>query len=340
MEYFRYVSSYNLTPNVILKNGNEGVSNSPTLISSGFKTVNGNDNHISTDWVIENTNGEVIWSQIDSSSFLSVDVPAGKLFANTEYVAKVRHTGEFLGGSEWGVVTFKTKSSFFPAPVVYNVGEENGTFVGVFDAAYEYSPESVEWEISLYPNFATLEHSYSGTENLDSWSPDMEISDHKGGIFYIRVRHQESGNVTDWSESSIFTLPNYTVETPDISIEGQPSNILKSPLVNSAPFAYQSGITISHTSTDWMIEKDGVAVYKDFVSEDLTETRIPEGVLERDTIYTFKVRYNLGIFGSTDWGIAQASTAEYFALNPVDSLSIDETLNLRPFSFKKRLRMF
>ena len=94
------------------------VPEQPTLASSSFSVVNGEDTHAASQWQIRAANGtfsDPAWdSGADATNLLTAVVPAGVLLAGqSAYYVRVRHQGTARGWSEWsGESRFTTKAQF------------------------------------------------------------------------------------------------------------------------------------------------------------------------------------------------------------------------------------
>lgn len=98
--------------------GQTGVVERPTLQSSAFAVVGGSDTHASSQWQIRlasgNWNNPVHNSGTTTADKTSYTVPAGVLSAQTNYIARVKHTGSNFGASEWSPdIPFTTKNQFW-----------------------------------------------------------------------------------------------------------------------------------------------------------------------------------------------------------------------------------
>ena len=106
---------YILRPTLTVEGSPSDVPEEPTLETNTFSVANGSDTHQDTDWQIRNSDDTAtIWESLaDTSNLISIQVPAGELEEDTEYIFKVRHRGETYGVSAWAGVTAITDGFLF-----------------------------------------------------------------------------------------------------------------------------------------------------------------------------------------------------------------------------------
>jgi hypothetical protein len=97
-------------------NGAVNIAAQPTLTSTAFAVLNGNDAHLHSRWQISTSpdfSGALTWDSGNVTSLTQIVVPAVTLAANTTYHVRVRHIGQVLGPSGWSApTTFQTRTVF------------------------------------------------------------------------------------------------------------------------------------------------------------------------------------------------------------------------------------
>ena len=129
-------------------------------------------------------------------------------------------------------------------------------------------------------------------------------------IFRAKFNGQTYGS-SAWVEVEGTTV-NIYVNTPTITVEGTPNNVPEKPKLTGSAFSVFNGSS-THTSTDWVIEDDGVVVWSSLgnTTNKLTIT-VPAGILVENTLYTFKVTYNSSTYGSSAFGTRTGTTKSAF----------------------------
>jgi hypothetical protein len=191
-------------------NGQKGVSLTPTLITSTYSDPE-NDPHSSTEWVIKNSSGNIIWSQTTTAS-TSIQVPSGILSYGTTYYWQVRYKDSFGAWSEYSEPTSFTTN--FPPDTPKNI-----------------SPSDGETNVSLTPTLTASSFSDQDGDSFsashwqiikdgDDWSiakwdyisePVISIQVPSGVLeyntkYWWRVQYKDSnGAWSDWSTPTSFT---------------------------------------------------------------------------------------------------------------------------------------
>jgi len=117
---------------VIVTKGSEGISSNNSLIltpkleldinpnnvplgsfkvtSSEYRDLMSNTKHVSSEWVIEELLGDVVWtSGEDKNNLTSIILPDDILKPDKAYFIKVRYKNNFGNYSNWGTIVIKTR---------------------------------------------------------------------------------------------------------------------------------------------------------------------------------------------------------------------------------------
>ena len=85
------------------------VYDNPTITSSAFNLISGNDTHYSTDWQILDEGGLVYWESLnDRTNKTSITLPSNTLQYQREYTFRCRYNCRYEGSSDWGEVQAST----------------------------------------------------------------------------------------------------------------------------------------------------------------------------------------------------------------------------------------
>jgi len=227
------------------------------------------------------------------------------------------------------IVTFPLNGAVNFNGIVTSTYQPTSNFVG--DQDY------VRYELSLLDDFSVLEDSYEGTDNLSSWNPDISISDQ---VYYLRVKQGSDFHRSSWSTTISFRSPIMYIATPTLTVSGAPSNVLLTPTLTTSAFSVVNNTDDTHESSDWLIIKtsDGSTVYEVNSTINKTSLVVPSGILSANTEYTFKVKYNGSILGSSPYGSKTETTVNIFVNTPTVSvtgapLSVTETPTISTTAF-------
>ena len=104
---------YISTPVVTVDGEPTSVGETPYFYGGAFTVNGGTDTHISTDWVVKDSNGLVVWQSLgDTVNLTSVQVPSGVLLVSTTYTFEVTYYGATYT-STLGSTSATTRASFF-----------------------------------------------------------------------------------------------------------------------------------------------------------------------------------------------------------------------------------
>lgn len=78
----------------------------PSFTGSAYPS--GTDTHVKTDWVIKDSNNNVIWNSLgDTTNLTNIQIPAGVLQTDTVYTLEVKYYGNTTE-TDVGTLEFKT----------------------------------------------------------------------------------------------------------------------------------------------------------------------------------------------------------------------------------------
>ena len=257
---------------------------------------------------------------IDGALLIPIGTTLERPLLNEDQVAIRFNTDtdvlEEWNGTEWRGLTGSGGSfEVITKPIITSPANGTTNFTGTLTctyattSSYDKAQDYVEWQIASDSAFTNILNSYTGTNNLTSFTPSVSLPQQ---LCYARVKQGSDGHRSAWSESITFTTPNIYVETPTITVEGTPSNVPETPILTGSAFSVFNG-TSTHVSTDWVIENNGVVIWSSLANttNKLTIT-VPAGFLVESTLYTFKVKYNSSTYGSSTFGSTTGTTKSQF----------------------------
>lgn len=195
-------------------------------------------------------------------------------------------------------------------------------------ANYEGLQSKVIWECALDINFTNIIDSYEGSDNLTSWSPVIGLPLTK---VYVRTKQISDSHRSEYSEVISFTTPDIYVTAPTLTVEGSPSSVTLTPVLDGSAFNVFNGSDI-HNSSDWRILK---ASDNSVVWESLNDTvnllSIVPSQLPINTDLIFMVRYNGAVYGLSEWASVSAKTLDIYVQNPtLDVAGAPSSVTLTP----------
>ena len=121
------------------------------------------------------------------------------------------------------------------------------------------------------------------------------------------------GAESNWSGVSVFSTGDVTVDTPTLSVEGSPTDVPESPLLETSAFSVIGG-SDTHLNTDWQILNDQLVVVWESLADSVNKLSITvdAGVLQESTTYTFRARHRGTTYGVSDWVSVSATTKAMF----------------------------
>ena len=355
--------TYVQTPSVAVEGNGDNVPEDPYFNSSVFRVesdVGDRDTHVSTTWVVSNTDDVVVWqSENDKTNLRTIHMPKGFLEPLSQYTVRVQYKGRQFQ-SDWGEARFMTAADFahIATPVLTVAGApdnvpETATLTG---SAFTVQPQgrdhdthvSTDWviydaegESEAWSSKNDTEHLTSITVPADTLEPDQTY------LFTVLYRGKALGE-SERAEVSGTTKENFTyIETPTLTVEGAPDNVRETPTLTGTAFKVVSDTEESdtHHSTDYKVtdNTNQAVVFEQTITEPdkLTSLQLPYGTLEEGKSYKFQIRYNGTRHGSSGWATVDALTHESLAFIATPTLTVTgaptsvpetPTLSLSPFT--------
>jgi N-acetylneuraminic acid mutarotase len=172
-----------------------------------------------------------------------------------------------------------------------------------------------DWQISTDSQFNTLvDFRINDPDNLTTWIP--------GGLnqnttYYVRVKHISGQLTSEWSDTISFTTGSIVVLTqPIINLQKTSAGrLVIDPMASVSGFSSTDASDI-HIATEWVIEHDGVEVWRKLVTgNNLTELILPGNKIRHDLTNTISVRF-----------ISNLAVSQYTTVNEVGATKVNYNL--------------
>ena len=200
-------------------------------------------------------------------------------------------------------ITFPTSGATGFIGTITKSAFASTNYAGALDFAH--------WQLSFTSDFASIEQE-STSGNLTTWTPSNTGLDLQ--TCYVRVMDGSDGHRSGWSPTVSFTTPSTYVQTPTLTVTGEPSDVPETPTLTTSAFSANGG-SDTHASTDWEVRKtsDNSLVYSSIASTTNKLTiNVPAGLLLVSTAYTFRARHNGTTYGSSGWVEVAGTTKSAF----------------------------
>ena len=297
-------------PDIVVEHDALGVYEAPLITASAFvneSDIDG-DEHSATDWVVLNTtdNLEVWSSKSDGGHLRAIQMPNGKLKANSTYRVQVRYQAYVSGWGPWSETQFKTQETFYNAnmPTLQNANiDRAGTqlrFEFTTDQLYVRpgKPRPTHIRVKVRNNTRadfvdqfTIPVETSGNYILArDTSYDLDQSD---DIVYQVFYKGDSSDNDENPYSATATRPATVNENILVileSISGGQFHVYQYPTLRiSLNYGPQN---FTHTKTDWQIlDSSGTQTIWSSMADTTNLTQIKCNVkLDRQTFYTLKIK--------------------------------------------------
>lgn len=186
---------------------------------------------------------------------------------------------------------------------------------------WDGSHDASDWELSDTEDFSNIiDSSYDDTTNLIEWQPSAIPGN---TLLYARVRFHSGNHISHWSHTRKFYSPGIFVETPTVTVEGEPDNVQETPTITGSAFNVIGG-SDTHASTTWRIEDVNGTVVWESVDDitNLVSITVPAGILVSNTEYTAKVAYK-GTQYVSGYGEKDFKTAVSFVYIETPTVTIE-----------------
>jgi len=313
-------------------NGAIEISRTHTLRSSAFSDED-DHLHYASRWQITNISGDysspVFDSGVTTSNKVSLTIPHGILYTNTTYYWRVQYIDGAGERSDWSDETsFTTIASAKPITPV-NGQPINGAVDMALNPTLTASPfaspdggathGASRWQIASDSAFAAVIHD-SGTDTTHKTSITVALGTLcSSTTYYWRVRYQDNyGEWSEWSAATCFTTASGVIQ-PEASAPNRPVNtapvdgaedIILTTELRASAFGPD---TSEHNASRWQITTTPgdyeTAVWDSGVDvSELTEIRVPSGVLSYATVYYWRVRYQDSFGRWSPWSVETSFT--------------------------------
>lgn len=184
------------------------IGTSVVLNTSPFIPAFAQEVHTSTDWIIKDVVGNIVWdSTYDTNNLTTITVPHNNLLINTFYTVYVKHRGNLIS-TKTAKLDFITRDDIFiETPIVTRVLDEINEILNIHTTPFIVSGESAthvstDWVIRDAGNSIVFS-SIDDTVNLTSIVSDVTWMN-LGSVYTISVRHKSSTNMySDYGEVTI-----------------------------------------------------------------------------------------------------------------------------------------
>jgi len=154
---------------------------------------------------------------------------------------------------------------------------------------------------------------YESNVNADSVTVSPPLA--QNSVFIWRCRDVAAVATSEWMDAQQFTTANVTINTPTVTVSGEPSSVPETPTISTSMFATTPANQDTHLSTDWEVRlaSTNALVFSSYNNTtNLTSINVPAGILMPNTAYIFRARHNGNIYGNSAYGSVTATTLAAF----------------------------
>ena len=189
--------------------------------------------------------------------------------------------------------------------------------------SYAGALDYANWQLSYTADFAIIQQE-STVGNLTTWTPSVGAALQ---LCYIRVKDGSDGHRSGWSPTVSFTTPDIYVETPTLTVTGEPSDVPETPTLTTSAFSVNGG-TDTHASTSWYVKNGVGTVIWSSVADTANKLSItvPAGILSVSTAYTFEAFHTGTTYGNSGIVVNTATTLSVFAYDNYLAVAHDVSL--------------
>lgn len=167
-------------------------------------------------------------------------------------------------------------------------------------------------------------------ENSDSITIPTTLNEFTEYLWRCKDR-STLGMTSAWSEVAKFTTGEgiYVLPPSNITISGQPSDILGNPTITCDPFSVSGGGNDTHEVTDWVITNVSEDVVWESLNDGSNKTTItlPNNTLQPNTEYNLKVRFKGVVLGWSQYSNIKFTTANDFGTVNPPTLNVEGAPN-------------
>jgi hypothetical protein len=302
----------------------------PLITGSSFIPLGGYEEHISTDWEVLDENGNLLWESIDDSNNLRyMTLPPNLLEYNKQYTFRIRYNGKNLS-SQWGEILSATHPEPYmidPEISVAGAPDNINTAPVLHGSPFliKYDTDThiaTDWVVEELDGTIIVNETRTGGDLTYFVVPANHLVVGRSYVFKMRYRGiVYTGNWVSATEQVNLAI---SIETPVITVDTFGSNdaelVTIQPLLESTPFNVLNS-SDNHVSTDWEIYATNNLTIPVWTSlndtNNLTSIVLPDHLLEYNTPYVFKVRYNSTNYISDYGKVTKVTRQKPRALAPV-----------------------
>jgi len=170
-----------------------------------------------------------------------------------------------------------------------------------------------EFEIDLDSgDFSNPQRSIQlNSDNSGNLNPTLDPDE----TYKVRIRDVSiNGTFSEYSDVVTFSTVNITVDTPSVTVEGEPSDVKEFPQITTSSFSVTNG-SDTHESTDWEVIRtsDSVVVFSSYNdTSNLTSITMTTGLPDTSEEYEFRARHRGTTYGVSNYGSKTATTRDVF----------------------------
>ena len=273
--------------------------NDLTLTCDGFFYISDNlEIHLFTDWLIEDTNGNIIFSSLnDTANLLSIDIPNGLIQPGQQYIIKVRFKTVSGLISNYTILNVTAKTIVIQTPTLNIQGEPNNIFLFPFITGSNFNVnetgrthQSTDWWIEDTNNNIVWS-SFNDIYNLTSISVTTQLQENTS--YVLKAKYRDNTGLESNEAIYNFTTAIITVADPIFTIDTSIPNQV-TPIITGSSFS-TNYVLNTHVSTDWIIkDTNGNIIWSSLNdTNNLTSIQVPSSAnLANSTTYELHAKYN------------------------------------------------
>ena len=332
------------TPIISIEGEPSNISLSPTITTSPFTVVKGSDTHVATTWILRDDNGNIILSSYNNTiNKTSFTLPNNLLSPDTSYTIEVKHIGVNTE-SNFSIRDFITLNIAVDTPVLTVQGEPTNVPSGPTINTSNFNVTqgsdthvSTDWIVTTTTGTVVYQ-SIGDTTNLTNITlPPGTLQFNT--TYEFKARFHGNLYTTAFGVKQATTAQLVVIDTPSVTVQGEPSSVPTGPQLSSTPFSVSSG-SDTHQSTDWIITDLNNNVIWNSLADttNLTSIQVPSNTLQANTPYIVKVKYN-GAIAASNYGTKNFTTLSIIISDPViyitgepNNVPANPTITTDPFN--------
>ena len=297
--------------------------------TSPFNVTNGTDDHIASQYKIEDGNGNVVHDSGTVSDLTVYEIAEDTLPLDAQYTLNVRHLGKDLGWSDWSdAISFIVNKVPDPAVAKPTITEPTANTEVLEDSvrirtSSFYTTKGTDihietaYEVQRADNNSVAYETVQATTDLTTHDvPESELT--PDITYKIRARHKgESYGWSEWSDFTIFTvgaIPDPTILRPSIDVIDSEGNVLdagpnQNLTLDTGDFSLELSEFSVENGSDTLVESQ-YRVDRNDTDETIHDATLtngfdthnpPENILFKDVTYKVQGRYKGQDIGYSEW---------------------------------------